>query len=397
MPHLRPRHLSALLKKTLAFSPIVGVFGHRQVGKTTLVQKLTDRYVSLDRREQLESSESDPASFLSHHRGSPLVIDECQLSPPLFPAMKEWVREHPEPGQLLLTGSVRFSSRKAIRESLTGRIIAWELLPMDLSETHETPLPDTLIRLMNAKTVEIDLKTAPYYSDKEFRRYLEQGGLPGIFSVREAAIRDQRFETQLETLLERDLRLLIDTTLGYRVLANLLRELAERQGLPIEIASLSRKTRISAPALRRLLNAFESLFLVRVLETRGTEKRPVLFLEDQGEASFLRGGRKDDLADLTRFLFAQLRVQHVYRPSEKTRVFQYRNRGGALVPLAYENARGAVGFIPSLTETPDASALASARSFTQAFRNAKVVVFHRGTSDLTISPAVRAVSVGKLV
>lgn len=33
MPHYRNRFLTRLIKETLSYSPIVGIFGHRQVGK----------------------------------------------------------------------------------------------------------------------------------------------------------------------------------------------------------------------------------------------------------------------------------------------------------------------------------------------------------------------------
>src|ERR1035437_9889529 len=132
MPHFRSRHLSSLISKALRFSPIVGVLGHRQVGKTTLCGALGKDYLSFDRAEFLDQGIHSPETLLRSHQALPLVLDECQLAPPLFPALKEWVRTHPKPGQFLLSGSVRFTSRKAIRESLTGRIINWALLPLDL-------------------------------------------------------------------------------------------------------------------------------------------------------------------------------------------------------------------------------------------------------------------------
>lgn len=397
MPHSRTRHLEALLKKTLSFSPITGVFGRRQVGKTTLVSRLANAYVTLDDRAVLELSVQDPETFLRDRSSNPLVIDECQLSPPLFPAMKEWVRTHPRPGQLLLTGSVRFSSRKAIRESLTGRLISWELLPMDLSEIHEKKLPDSLFRILDSKTVEVELKAARHCTDKDFDRSLEYGGLPGVFAVRDTAVREQRFETLLETVLERDLRLLIQTSLGYRNLRLLMRELALRQGEPLEYSELSRKTRISVITLKKIIAAFESLFLIRILETRGSEKKPVVFLEDQGEATFLCEGASNELRDLVRFLFAQLRVQHHYRPNKKVTCFQFRNRGGALVPLCFQCPTGALGIIPILEENPGHQTLATARSFLARTRNAKVLFVHRGVNDRILTPEIRILPVEKLL
>jgi predicted AAA+ superfamily ATPase len=193
------------------------------------------------------------------------------------------VRVHKKPGQFLLTGSVRFSSRKAIRESLTGRTVNWELLPMDLSESHSAPLPDAIPRLLTGRHIDFRLKDASYFSAKVYEQALSQGGLPGVFVIRDSSIRKQRFETQIETLLERDLRLLVQTSLEYRTLRNLLSVLAARQGLPLEFSEVSRSARISVPALRRVLAALEAMFLIRMIDTEGSRRRPVLFLKTKGK------------------------------------------------------------------------------------------------------------------
>lgn len=114
MPHLRVRYLERELFKLLGFSPLVGVLGHRQVGKTTLVASLGKEYFSLDLRTTHDEISADPFGFLSSVKKCPTVLDECQTLPELFPALKEFVRKNKKPGSFLLTGSVRFTSRKAI-------------------------------------------------------------------------------------------------------------------------------------------------------------------------------------------------------------------------------------------------------------------------------------------
>ena len=228
MPRQRNRHLATLIKNTLKFSPITGIIGQRQVGKTTLSSGLSTHYVTLDVASDQALASVDPRVFLARHKGDPATIDECQLAPALFPALKEWVRTNKKPGQFLLAGSVRFTSRKAIRESLTGRIVTWELLPMDWSEQYERPLPDTLIRLLKGNQVGIPLPHSKEFTQGRFSLYCENGGFPGMFSVRNHAVRTQRFETQVNTLLERDLQLLLETTLPFRTLRALLAALANR-------------------------------------------------------------------------------------------------------------------------------------------------------------------------
>jgi hypothetical protein len=79
------------------------------------------------------------------------ALDECQLAERLFPALKERVRKDKRPGQFYLSGSVRFTSKRLIRESLTGRIMTADLFPLTLSELDRGELPDWLPRLVRAR------------------------------------------------------------------------------------------------------------------------------------------------------------------------------------------------------------------------------------------------------
>ncbi len=138
--------------------------------------------------------------------------------------------------------------------------------------------------------------------------------LPGNFSVRDSAIRRQRYETQINTILERDLQLIFPTTLSYRTLRHLLATLASKIGEPLEWSSLSRAVRISIPTLYKLIAAFEAMFLIRLIPTEGSQKKSVLFFEDVGEANYLSNLAQNELTALTTFLFANLRTQYMYRP-----------------------------------------------------------------------------------
>lgn len=98
MAHLRARHIESHIARLLKASPIVGVFGHRQVGKTTVAERVGGSYVTMDRQSELASAERDAEMFLDKLSPTPAVIDECQLAPALFPALKERVRTRKEPG-----------------------------------------------------------------------------------------------------------------------------------------------------------------------------------------------------------------------------------------------------------------------------------------------------------
>jgi predicted AAA+ superfamily ATPase len=62
VPHHRSRYLENHIREGLKFSPIVGVLGQRQVGKTTLVESIAgSNYLSLDDSAQLELAMSNAA------------------------------------------------------------------------------------------------------------------------------------------------------------------------------------------------------------------------------------------------------------------------------------------------------------------------------------------------
>lgn len=374
MPHQRIRFLKPLLNKALKHSSIVGIFGHRQTGKTTLAEELGADYVSLDRLKDLELANQNPEAFLLD-RKSPFVIDECQLAPPLFPALKDSVRIKKTPGQYILTGSVRFTSRKAIRESLTGRIFQLELLPMTLEEARERSLSDTLIQFLKVS----DLKNwkGPAEQSGRFKQlmeHFEMGGLPGICFHRNPSIRAGKLASHMDTVLRRDLRLVTETTLPTSAIQALIIELALSQGEPLEIASLSRKVRISVKSIPHLIEAFEALFLIRTLECRGGMKKPSLFFEDSGIAHYFSRGRAPEASLAVRLAFSHFSPQFHYRPEWMSQSFCYRTRGGVEVPLAFETSLGVLGIIPTLFDLPPPGLLASAQSFQKAYPGSKVLI-----------------------
>jgi len=189
----------------------------------------------------------------------------------------------------------------------------------------------------------------------------------------------------------------VQTTLEYRTLRNLLALLADQQGAPLDLAALARSSRISVPALRRIVDSLESMFVIRIIETEGTRCRPVVFFEDQGEATYLAGDKPEKLARMTRFLFSFVRQQWAYRPELEVKIFQYRSRGGAYVPLALHSKYGELGFLPMLDQTPGKHEMASARSFLDHYPKGKCILIHLGSVDRVVSHRLRIIPLSKLV
>jgi len=377
-------------------TPIVGVIGQRQVGKTTLLEEAAGDYQTLDSERTRLELETDPALFVGHRskmsaqrKFAPFAIDEAQLCPRLFPALKEYVRTHKGPGQFLLSGSIRFSSRQAIRESLTGRISTVEVLPFTVSEAHGRALPhllQDLTRVSSPVRLEKLFANRSIVSESEFERALLNGGLPGICFFRSKEVQADRWQTQLDTLLNRDLRLVQNTSLPYQALRDLLVHLAKNQGQPFELKAAVAATQISAITVKRLLFAYEALFLIRPMKCTGDQKKLTYFLEDQGCASWIARISLNTPGDLVRGLYNNLRQELHYRPELNGQIYQYRSKHDVEIPLVFDGQGVKVGMIPSLDRELRPKTIGSAQAFLKKHPGFKCVIAYAGRDPIVRSP-----------
>lgn len=380
MPHYRSRYLQNNILQALKYSPLVGVLGHRQVGKTTFLQHISDHYLTFDDEKTLSSANKNISKFVAHLNKTPTVIDESQMLPKLFPALKERVRKDKRPGQVILSGSVRFSSRKAIRESLTGRILNLELLPFSISEIKHKSLPNSLLKLNEMGNLdsllarhELEIRNSLSLR-KEIDTYLQRGGLPGIFFVRENSIRAKKIDEQLSLMLDRDLRMIHQTSLPYQQILDFVRYLAKHEGLIYKYSEAQKAIKISEATQKHLLYALEAIFLIRQFRVDGGRKGHLIYFEDQAEVAHLLDENKKNLKLYEGFLFRHLRTQLAYRLDHQYRFFSFLTRGKARVPIAVEIDRGStLGFIVIEGDSPTLSEKASASSFLKHYAHSKIV------------------------
>jgi hypothetical protein len=394
MPHFRKRYLADMIPNTIAFSPIAGILGHRQVGKTTLVEVIGKRYISLDSKENREFAEKSPRLFLETYHSNPLVIDECQKSPKLFDEMKEWVRLHKKPGQFLLTGSVKFTSKKAIRESLTGRIVYHELLPLTVSEIEHRPLPGIVRSIM--KTRDLRSWVASYSKNhvsrpslsKTIHDYQLYGGLPGICFIRNEKMRVQKIRDQLQTILDRDLREIFSTRLSSSQIFEFAEGLALQEGAPISYTKLLKDTGVSSLSAKKLIDALEATFLIRLLKVEGGKKGWIFYFEDHAESLYLSAEKLDPSIYYSGFLFRNIRAEFSYSGEHHFRFFHYLTRHNTSLPFAVEWDGKCLGFLPLRLPNPSHAEIMAAQSFLKRYNDAKVVMIHPDAKMSVVSERI---------
>ncbi|MCL2884746.1 MAG: AAA family ATPase, partial [Oscillospiraceae bacterium] len=113
---------STLLAVAGEYSALI-LTGPRQVGKTTTLRHLLGEgrgFVSLDNRENRQLAQTDPEMFLTLHP-APVIIDEVQYAPELFPYIKMAIDDGAPAGSYLMTGSQMYRLMKLAGESLAGR------------------------------------------------------------------------------------------------------------------------------------------------------------------------------------------------------------------------------------------------------------------------------------
>ena len=123
------RTLSPYIAKASNFFPVVLITGPRQVGKTTIFESAKSEqrtYITLDDPMLRTLAQNDPQLFLSTYK-APILIDEVQYAPQLFPYIKMIVDKEKKPGAFWLTGSQVFTLMKNVTESLAGRVGILEL------------------------------------------------------------------------------------------------------------------------------------------------------------------------------------------------------------------------------------------------------------------------------
>ena len=131
------RRIQNSVRRAMADTPVVLLNGARQTGKTTLAQAIAGKtgaqYFTLDDAATLALAAGNPAGFI-RNLTNPVVLDEIQKAPDLFPAIKLAVDRNRQPGRFLLTGSANVMTLPRLSESLAGRMEVIPLFPFSAGE-----------------------------------------------------------------------------------------------------------------------------------------------------------------------------------------------------------------------------------------------------------------------
>lgn len=139
----------------------VQIAGPKWCGKTTTAERRAASEIKMqdpDRREgYLATAHTKPSLLLKG--ATPRLIDEWQVAPVIWNAVRHAVDERREKGQFILTGSTVVDDEE-IMHTGTGRITRMAMYPMSLYESLESNGTISLSRLFDEPTYDIDGETS---------------------------------------------------------------------------------------------------------------------------------------------------------------------------------------------------------------------------------------------
>lgn len=288
------RHMERIVTELTQQYPAIMIVGPRQVGKTTMLEHLMveegrgRKKVTLDDLAERELAKTDPKMFFQLHK-PPLLIDEVQYAPELFPYIKIMVDERKQPGDFWLTGSQLFKMMEGVQESLAGRVALLHLSPLSQSEilgsSENTPFQIDLDVLTQRQE-----QTAPCDTPTMFQR-IYRGGMPALVTGKYESA-NIFYSSYIDTYMERDVRRLSSGIDSLKFL-RFLRASAARTGQQVNYKGIADDAEIDQATAKSWLHILETLGIVFLLQPysnnalKRTVSTPKLYFYDTGLVCYL--------------------------------------------------------------------------------------------------------------
>jgi predicted AAA+ superfamily ATPase len=338
-----PRIVDAVLDTALETSGAVLIEGPKWCGKTrTAAEKAASVLLMQDPDKTLsylKAADTQPSLLL---RGeTPRLLDEWQMAPVLWDAVRFAVDQRGEAGQFILTGSA-VPRDNAVMHTGTGRISRLFMRTMSLAESGESS-GDVSLRALFGGAAKVE-GVSPL-TVEDLARAIVRGGWPASVGAKES-VAARRVADYVEAVINADVSRVDGVEKNPARVRLLMRSLARNVATTASMATLCADIAgggetLSDKTVAVYLNALRRIFVVEDLPAwnpamrsrtaaRSSPKRH--FVDPSIAAAVLRANAGSLLDDFNTFgfLFESLCVRdlRVYAQALDGEVFHYRDKSG---------------------------------------------------------------------
>lgn len=334
--------------------PILLVTGPRQVGKTTLLQKLSEsqresgiqrNYVTLDDPDVRYLAKNDPALFMQRYT-PPVLIDEIQYATELLPYIKMSVDRSKRKGDFWITGSQTFRLMKNASESLAGRVGIINLLGLSDAEIYQVPSEPFST---DAHCLMRRLPAVKQRGLNDIYQRIFKGSMPELYA-NENVDWETYYRSYVDTYLQRDIRDLAQVA-DEMQFYNFMTIVAAQTSKPVIYEELANAAGISSPTAKKWLSILVSSHIIALVQPyhnnvlKRVVKMPLLHFLDTGLAAYLlKWGNPEALekgamsgAIFESYVFSEIYKSYLNAGKEPP-VFYYRDKDKREIDLLlYQN------------------------------------------------------------
>lgn len=362
MKEYKKRIADELLKKKLKGKGAVLIQGPKWCGKTTTAEQISKSVLYMDNPEDKEQNISladlQPSLLLTG--ATPRLIDEWQLAPKLWDAIRFEVDHRGEEGQFILTGSSVPANMDEVTHTGTGRFAWLTMRPMTLYESGESNGSISLLELFNNSTKlngisELTLKDVAYLCCR--------GGWPrSIFMDKETAL-EQAYD-YYNAVVNSDISRVDNINRDPERAKNLMRSYARNIGSQVSNETIKDDMinndlfSLDVDTVLSYINALKKLFVIEESpawnpnlrsKTAIRTSKTRYFVDPSIVVAALGIGPNDLINDLNTFglIFESLCIRdlRVYAESINGSVYHYRDASGLECDAVVHLRSGVYGLI----------------------------------------------------
>ncbi|NCC76337.1 MAG: ATP-binding protein [Clostridia bacterium] len=343
MENYLPRIADERLKKSLRASGAVLIEGPKWCGKTrTAMNQAHSVLMMQDPDKQssyLQTASIKPSLLLEGE--TPRLLDEWQIAPILWDAVRFTVDQRQKTGQFILTGSA-VPGDNLTSHTGTGRISRLRMRPMSLFESQDSAGIVSLAELFAGSE---DLAGINPIAIEKLAELITRGGWPASVGE-DQAITEQRARDYVDAVINLDVSRVDSIEKSPGKVRQLMRSLARNLSTEASMSTLKQDMEaadesITIPTISSYLNALERIFVVEDLAAWNPALRSKTPLRTSSKRHFADPSIATAVMGITAqrllrdfntfgYLFESLCIRdlRVYADSLDGNVFHYRDKTG---------------------------------------------------------------------